>query len=346
MQTLRKWHRWSSLLVGAFILFQGLTGAVSQQRFALLALEDPEVYSVSDVSGIVLSPGEIINALKGAEPEFRPAHVMLPMDNSPATAAIIMGGRQPTGMDMSLSVTIDQYSGEKIAERPSAGGLVGSITGLHKWANFGVPGRLFLVVFGVATLLFLATGVAMWLKSRSYAARLGWLARLHRGAGMGLAGVLVIVAATGVALNLASWFERNNGLSVVGSNMVAGMRQPPPASPAVSLNDAWNIAVAEVGEQRLAAFSDLGSHAAQYWFAFTDTRLKRTDVLVDPETGAASVYPSGLLENGDGLRGWLYSVHTGYVFKELGGLIMTAIGCLLVFWPVSGFVMWRRRKSV
>ena len=345
IMTLRKIHRWSAVLIGAFILFQGLTGAVSQQRFALLAFSDPDFYAVSQVTGSPLSPDDIIKAVRIAKPDFRPAHVMLPMDNSPATAAIVMGGRKPQGLDMSRSVTVDQYSGEIIGEQPSAGGWVGTITGWHQWANYGVGGRLFLSFFGLATMMFLFTGILLWSKSRSYAAKLSLLARFHRGAGIVVAMALVIVASTGVAMNLATWKERNDGASVVASNMRAGMRTPTPLSSAVSLSDAWNIATKLVPEQRLAAFSDVGSHAGQYWFAFTDSRLKRTDVLVHPETGEPTVYPSGLIEGGTGLRGWLYSVHTGYVFGESGGILMTVIGCLLLFWPISGLMMWRRRTT-
>lgn len=340
---LRNLHRWSSVLIGAFILFQGLTGAVSQQRFALLAISEPDVYRVSNVTQTPLNPDEIINVLQNAKPDFRPAHVMLPMNNSPATAAIVMGGRKPEGIDMSLAVTVDQYSGQVIAERASAGGWVGTTTGWHKWANLGVSGRLFVTFFGMATVLFLFTAIVLWSRTRSFASRMRKLSRFHRGAGMVVALVLTIVATTGVAMNLANWQERSAGTSVVASNMLAGMREGPSKNIEVTLGEAWDIATQEIPDQRLAAFSGVGTHAAQYWFAFTDSRLRRTDVLVHPGSGEASVFPSGLINNSSGLRGWLYSIHTGYIFGELGGIVMTAIGCLLLFWPISGLLMWRRR---
>lgn len=343
VRTLRDWHRWFAVLVGLFVLFQGLTGAVSQQRFSLLAFSEPTIYAVSQITKAPLSPADVIAVVQIAEPDFRPAHVMLPMTNSQGTAAIIMGGRTPAGLDMSRVITVDQYSGEVIAERLSSDGWVGTVTGWHKWTSFGVSGRIFLTVFGLATIGFMLTGILLWRTSRASTLRTSTLVSVHRGAGVFVSLVLIVVSTTGIAMNLATWQERNTGTSVVASNMRAGMRNPPTGIPQVSLASAWGIATGQVVDQRLAAFSDLGVHAAQYWFAFTDAQLRRTDVLVNPQSGVARVYPAGLLTNVSGVRTWLYSVHTGYVFGAFGGVVMTLIGCALMFWPISGFVMWRRR---
>lgn len=346
MTTLRNWHRWLAVLIGAFVLFQGFTGAVSQQRFFLLAASEPDIYAVARITEKLLSPAEILASVAAAKPGFRPAHVMLPMSNSPGTAAIVMGGRKPMGMDMSVTVTVDQYSGAIIAERSSADGWVGAITGLHKWANYGVSGRVFLAVMGLATTTFMLSGLAMWWQSRAFAGRLQGLQRWHRRAGLIVSILLVCVSLTGVTLNLVTWQEKQSGVSVVSSNMRAGMAGGPPAGDVIGLAAAWDAAVEAIGPQRLAAFSNIGPHAAQYWFAFTDAQLRRTDVLVEPVTGAASVYRAGILVGGEGLRSWLLSLHTGYIIGRTGGLVMTIVGCSLVFWAVSGFMIWRRRVRV
>ncbi|MDX1481853.1 MAG: PepSY-associated TM helix domain-containing protein [Woeseiaceae bacterium] len=343
LRNLLKAHRWLAAAIGAFVLFQGITGAVSQQRFLLLAMSEPDFYAVDEVRGEPLAPFDVIEAVAEAEPDFRPAHVMYPMDTTPGTAVIVMGGRKPSGLDMSRSITVDQYSGALIGERGSSdGGWVGTMTGLHKWANYGATGRILLTIFGLGTAAFMISGLLLWRRSSTYAARMAPLRRWHRGAGAIVGAALVIVSLTGVTLNLLTWQERSAGNSVVAANMRAAMREPPPAEGVIGLERAWQTAIDTVGRQRLAAFSDAGSHAAQYWFAFTDGQLRRTDVLIDPVTGDATVYPSGLLRGGDGLRGWLYPVHTGYVFGWPGGLVMTLIGCSLIFWAISGTILWGR----
>ncbi|MFK7955581.1 MAG: PepSY-associated TM helix domain-containing protein [Lysobacterales bacterium] len=345
MKRLRGFHRWTGLLVGGFVLFQGITGAVSQQRFVLLAASEPDVYAVSKITDSALSPAELIAAVKASKPDFRPAHVMLPMDNSPATAAIVMGGRKLKGIDMSRSITVDQYSGRVIAERPSSDGWVGKVTGWHKWTSYGVGGRIFVTVFGILTMGFMVSGMVLWGKTRSYAGRRTGFWRIHRGAGLAVGIVLSVVSLTGVWLNLATWKERNEGQSVVAANMRAGMRQGHRESVEVGLSDAWKIASQKFSNQRLAAFSDVGPHAAQYWFAFTDSQLRRTDILVNPASGEVATYPSGLIDEGTGVRSWLYSIHTGFVLGATGGIVMTIVGGSLLYWPISGFVMWRRRMK-
>lgn len=345
MNTLRSWHRRLAVLVGAFVLFQGITGAISQQRFALMALSEPEIYSILKVMDDQLSPAEIIDLISAAKPEFRPAHVMLPMENSPQTAAIVMGGRSLTGLDMSQSVTVDQYTGSIIAERPSSSGWVGIFTGLHKWTKYGSGGRLFLIVMGLLTVAFMLTGLALWWKSRKYAHRFMGLRRWHRLAGSVVGFLLICVSVSGIALNLVTWQEKSVGLSVVGGNMRAGMTTEPPGEEAIGLDVAWTVAMTTVNAQRLAAFADIGPHAGQYWFAFTDKQLRRTDVLVDPITAIASVYPSGVYEGGSGVRSWLLPIHTGYVAGVTGGYIMTFVGITLIFWAVSGFILWSRSSN-
>ncbi len=339
----RRWHRRLAILTGLFICFQGITGAVAQQRFALLGFSEPEIYAVDRFANQALGPAQILEVIKANKPEFKPAHVMYPAANSPKTAVIVMGGRKPVGLDMSRIVTVDQYQGSVIAERDSSVGWVGRVISLHKWTNYGVPGRIVLSIFALLSIAFLITAIVNWRITRKSAMHYSGVKKYHRSTGILIAPLLLVAASTGLILNLTIWQEKENGRSVVSTNMLAAMRGGAPEQIDIDLTTAYMIASRVVGDQHLAAFSNAGEHAAQYWFAFTDARLRRTDVLIDPNTAEASIYASGVYE-ASRLRGWLYPVHTGYVLGRTGGLIMTVIGLSLSFWLLSGFMQWRARR--
>ena len=117
-------------------------------------------------------------------------------------------------------------------------------------------------------------------------------------------------------------------------------------TPAVDANTAYATAQKAVGNLHMIAFGPAGPHAANYWFAFMDKQLKRTDVLVDPQTGkVVGSYPTGLTSGGDGVRGWLFPVHSGYVIGPVGGVIYSIIGVSVSLWVATGFIMWRRGRK-
>ncbi|RXR25206.1 PepSY domain-containing protein [Sphingobium fluviale] len=76
-----------------------------------------------------------------------------------------------------------------------------------------------------------------------------------------------------------------------------------------------------------------------------DERLKRTDVLIDPYEGKViGTYRTGLTRGGDGVRAWLFPVHSGFVIGPVGGVIYTIIGLSVSLWVSTGFIMWRRQR--
>ena len=172
------------------------------------------------------------------------------------------------------------------------------------------------------------------------------LVRLHRQAGLFVGVVIFITAITGTAMNLFNWYEKESGVLVTATNMREAMmlEEVPPIK--VDLAEASQIALRASGAERFGAFAAAGPHARQHWFAMTTPQLRRIDVLVDPQTGAATIKNTGLMEGGDGIRNWLYPLHTLYVVGELGGIIATICGIALLFWGVSGFLIWRRGRRL
>lgn len=346
--TLRRWHRRFALILGGFFLIQGLTGAISQQRFWLMQQLDPAFYRVAS-GGKALAPAELLALLAREKPDFNVAHVMYPAAVSPRTAVIVMGGPSADAADMSRMVTIDQYQGEVIGERSTMSGWIGIAVFLHRWALFGVPGRIFLTLLGLGVMVFSALGLVIWWRTRAAGQHARGVVRVHRTAGV-VAGLFIVsVAATGTLLNLLTWAEVASGRSAFKNNMEVSGGAHGHAAHTVSAGDidrAWELARRTVGDWHLAAFSPAGAHARHHWFAFMDRRLQRVDVLVDAGSGElVGVYPTGLTEGGEGLRSWLFPVHSGYIIGPVGGLLYSLIGVSVSLWLVTGFVMWRRQRS-
>jgi uncharacterized iron-regulated membrane protein len=336
-------HLILAAITALFLLFQGITGAIAQQRWSLNAWLKPDAYAVDQVGMHELAPDELLDVVAAADPSFRPAHIMYPPRGSEHAAAIVMGGRRLIGMDMSRNIMVDHYIGSIVAERPSHAGWVGKASALHKWTSMGLVGHIVVIAFALLVIGFFGISLRLAWLTRPVARRFTPLKRWHRSVGIFFAIIFICIAATGLTLNIYDWVESSSGQKVVGQNMMAAMHNSSPQQGQVTLSAAYTSALQVVKGQRLGAFSQAGAHAAQHWFAFFDQKLMRTDILVDPASGELSIYPAGVV-GASKVRAWLYPIHTGYFATRIGGLVMTVVGLSVVFWPVSGFILWLRRK--
>ena len=176
---IRQWHRRLALVIGVLLVFQGLTGAVAQYRFWLMQATNPATFS-APVRGLPGSPEAVLDAVNAQLPGFHAMHFMYPATNSPGTAVIVMGGRSPSGRDMSRMVTVDQYEGRVIHEGPSSAGWIGLATTLHTGLIFGTPGRIYLTVLGLGTFTLSIMGLTLWWRTRRMDSRARGVARIHR----------------------------------------------------------------------------------------------------------------------------------------------------------------------
>lgn len=341
---MRTWHRRLALFLGIFLIFQGVSGAVTQYRFLLIGATQ-EGYA-APVAGKPATPDQVIAIVKRDLPDFQSAHVMYPSDSAQDTAVMVMGGYDTSKMDMSRMVTVDQYRGAVIADMPmmASTGWPGLITTLHKW-EWHVAGRILITIIGIASMAICILGMWHYWQTRKVRPK-SWLVRWHRTAGLFVGFVIFITAITGTAMNLFNWYEKESGVLVTATNMREAMMMEEVQPIKVGLAEASQIALKASGAERFGAFSPAGPHARQHWFAMTTPQLRRVDVLVNPQTGEATIKNTGLMEGGDGLRNWLYPLHTMYVIGELGGLIATICGLSLLFWGVSGFLIWRRGRRL
>lgn len=266
----------------------------------------------------------------------------------PNTAVVVMGGRDRTSHDMSRLITVDQFS-RRVIQAAITRRLGGARRRCAQRAAVRRAGKDNLDASQTGVVAFSLLGLVIWWRTRQTSRNVKGLVRIHRTAGLAASLFIISVAASCLWLNLTTWAEKASGRSVFAANMaMAGKHADMSAlHPASDGNDALSIARTRFGDLDLAASGPPGLHAKNYWFAFKDRRLKRTDVLVDPATGQViGVYPTDLTSGGEGARAWLFPVHSSYIVGRIGGLIYSIIGVSVSLWVLTGFLMWFRQRAM
>jgi uncharacterized iron-regulated membrane protein len=341
-----KLHRWLAFTVGIFIIFQSASGTIAQKRFELMQFSSPSDYRVEQIAPPA-SPKEIFISIKEQKPDINIAHVMMPSRDAPNSAVIIMGGRDPDNPhDSSRIIAFDQYSKKVITEHSLRDGWVGAVTLLHRWVLFGKTGMIIVSILGILTLLMSVSGLYLFFKTRKTTKQLPLLTRVHRSAGFILSVFLISASLTGIIMSLSSWQAKTSGKSVFSNLMSQSSIMAQHGDKTVDPDVAYSIAIQSLpSNQLLSAFSYAGEHSPNYWFAFFDNRMFRNDVLVDASNGKiVGIYPSGVTSGGDGPKRYLFPIHSGHFFGKIGGTLMNLSGALIIFWLISGIIIYKRKS--
>jgi uncharacterized iron-regulated membrane protein len=100
------------------------------------------------------------------------------------------------------------------------------------------------------------------------------------------------------------------------------------------------------GKFHLAAYSYAGAHSPNYWFAFFDKQMFRQDVVIEGTTGEVlGVYAAGKTRKGDGIRNYLLPIHSGKYFGQIGGILMSFFGFIVMLWLLSGLLIYFGNKK-
>lgn len=173
-------HRAAGFFAAPVLLVMGMTGLY----FNLPKWVTPVVASVAQLApaakvanrakatGLPLAPGQAVAIAQQRFPTARVSRVALPAKPS---APFELRVRQPGEVrkgDGATRIFIDAYSGEVLRVRDplrASGGdtFLNWFFPLHTGEAFGTAGRVFISVFGIAPLLFFATGFALWWRRRS-----------------------------------------------------------------------------------------------------------------------------------------------------------------------------------
>ncbi|MGH8436789.1 MAG: PepSY-associated TM helix domain-containing protein [Pseudomonas sp.] len=121
--------------------------------------------------GTPISPGQAMEAAQALYPNARVSRIALPSKPSmPYEIRVRQPGEIRKG-DGATRIMVDAYSGEILQVRdpmraPSGDTLLNWLFPLHSGEAFGSAGRIFISCFGVVPLLFLMTGLGIYLKRK------------------------------------------------------------------------------------------------------------------------------------------------------------------------------------
>lgn len=235
------------------------------------------------------------------------------------------------------------------------GYLMSWIYELHMQLLIGDAGMKIVGWSGVAILVLLVTGVIAWWPRGSWAKALAFkrqaasirrLHDLHKLTGLGSAGLLTVVTATGVILALPS----------VKMALLAPMAVPEPSAssaigPVISVGRALRVAQRAVPDGELVFIDVLGDTRQPYRIRLKvpddpHRRFPGSYVFIDRRTAEVvavqDVRRGGL---GDTLNAWVRPLHDGSV----GGLPIRILAVLVGLAPsilvVTGLLRWHRRRA-
>lgn len=172
-------HRAAGFFAAPVLIMLGFSG----WYFNLPKWVTPIVSSVATVSasdkqtnqvpvrGAPLSPGQAMEAAQALYPDARISRIALPARPSmPYEIRVRQPGEIRRG-DGATRITIDAYSGKMLQVRdplraPGGDMFLNWLFPLHSGEAFGNAGRIFISCFGAVPLLFLMTGLAVWLKRK------------------------------------------------------------------------------------------------------------------------------------------------------------------------------------
>lgn len=171
-------HRAAGFFIAPLLVMQGLSGLyLNLPQWVLPLVGAVATVSPNDkVSNAVPHAGAPLDAAAAARiaqarfPEARVSRVAMSSPKKPYEVRMRQEGEVREG-DGATRLTIDAYSGAVLRVRdpqraPGGDTFVNWLFPLHTGEAFGTPGRIFASLFGIVPLLFMITGVTIWLNRR------------------------------------------------------------------------------------------------------------------------------------------------------------------------------------
>ena len=341
-------HRWLGLLLGGWFAFAGLTGAV---LVFWKPIEDLEFAQAPPAVGPALPLEALVAAAQARHPGGDAFRIFLPERPGEVPRVEILragGGR--------VSVHVDPVSGAVLSERVWGGAAIHWLYDLHSGGILGRGGVVAVGVVGVALATLALLGLVLWARYAWRSLReaiwprgglrgLRRLRNLHRPAGLWLGLPLVLAGATGFGL---AFPEVVRDLMPPLLEAEAPARRVSGSGKRMTLAELMAAAEVAMPGWR-GAWIELpepgGGPDAVLRIRPADRR--RIDgiaqVFIALDTGEMKVTPAAPVER---LRAWIMALHNGHAFGLGHQLAIILLGLTPGLLFVTGFLAWRRRRSV
>lgn len=369
-------HRWFGLALAAFLIVAGLTGSVIAFQRELDAALNPHLFTRVS-GGPALGFDELARRVEAQLPGAEVGAIQPPAGfvRSALVRVDTAEGHAPLTFD---EVYVDPATGRVLGTRMwgewslSRENVIPFVFKLHYTLH--LPGQWGAwVMGGVALLWVLDCLVALmitaprggnrwegWRRAASIKLGAGVQRRtfdLHRAPGLWLWGVLLLMAVSGVALNLKEQVFRPV-VSLFSPVAPPVFDMPVPRSgrpPSLGFDAAANAAERHAHAQAIPGKAAYVLHATPlnvYGVAIAVTGqrdpragLGPTWVFVDDRTAAIrSVESPGRGSAGDIVMQLQYPLHTGLVGGLVGQIIICITGLVVALLSVTGVLIWRLKR--
>lgn len=359
-------HRWSGLLIGVVVAVIGVTGALTTYQDEIDRSLNPELFRVKRLPVPVRTLDEAIAAAEAARQDAKATSVRLPRSRRDSLEVSVSphGSTDFTGW----YVYVDPYRNNVLGSRPfdpdpwSRRGAVASLYEVHYSLAASRAGVWFVSAVASVWLVTTLLGVVLaWPASRAawrrtVRIRFGGSAAqlnldLHRATGLLAAAFIIVVLATGIALNLS---PQATAVVQSFSTLTFEPALPEPRRSASGSVIAWQTALDAAVEARpedkpQSIYRDdtRGVYVVRMREPDAIHRRGQTRVYVDasnadvlatwnPRDGSA----------GDRFWSWQNPLHSGHAFGGVGRFIVFLTGLAAALFVCTGVPLWfARRRS-
>jgi uncharacterized iron-regulated membrane protein len=360
-----KIHLYLALSLGLLFALQGLTGSLSVYRQELDSLFNPQQIIVPPQAQ-TLSLDKIIASVRQTHPDRHGVWTLeLPRKPNQVITAWFEQPRETFGAFYApLMVAVNPYSGEVIENRFWGQTATTWLLDLHTHLRLEATGRDLVAGLAVLLMISVGSGLYLWWPSwagfrqafqlRHKAGLSRFLIDLHRWFGLLSSGFLLLLAFTGFhlaypplieALTASSGMGHGDGGPNVRSTAIPNDRP-------ISLTEAVLVARGPFAQSEVRRVSTPLGESGTYRI---NLRQKNeinqhhpiTTVWVDRWSGQIrDVRNPNKFSPAQTFTVWLWPLHTGEAFGELGRVIWFVVGLTPMILYVSGIYYWLQRKGV
>jgi uncharacterized iron-regulated membrane protein len=362
-------HGTIGLVLGAIFVVIGLSGSILAFRQPLDEWLNADIMRVIVPEDGAYRPlEELLTAARAAAlPDGVPERLSLPRTSGLAAAVTFVVTTDDLETDL-YQIFVDPYTakvtGQRLllhGDRPFSKPFIHIVRDFH-WTLLLGPNRAYIVGF-TAIFLFVSVLVGAWLgwpRNRSWrkATRINWHAPLgrvsydiHKALGLYLFAVVMVVLFTGCAM-----IFKPQTRSVVG--LISPLRQdardvkstPTLAQPPLGLDAVAGIANTVFPDGKLhRILLPAGPTSVFVVGKQADDEPNRTGtnrtVTIDQFSGQIlHVQDRNDFTAGERFLEWLYPLHCGEAFGNIGRMFVLTMGFVPLILFVTGFVRWRQRR--
>ena len=378
----QKIHLYIGLCFGGIFILLGLTGSAIAWLHEIDSMLNPDLFHVGSMSGVVadnpvrVAPAKVQEVLDrlAADPQYgRPVQLILPehtdevfvawyrkesLDNASLLAIKI--SRQVMVNPYTLQVTGERNWGELGISRRL---IMPTIFHLHRYLLAGEFGKTVIGVSGLVLVITTISGIVLWwpsLKRKalrqaiSISYRGSWPRfnySSHRAAGFFVAPVFVVLGFSGWYFNLPKWVTPIVGSIATVSAPDKPANRAPRSATLISPGQAMEAAQVLFQNSRISRIVLPSNSSMPY-----EIRLRQPDEIRKGD-GATRImvdaYSSEILQvrdpmrapGGDRFLNWLFPLHSGEAFGNVGRIFISCFGVVPLFFLITGLRVYLKQKK-